>query len=216
MRARARRTRGATTYTIASAGAADAGSYDCVASNSAGSATSSAAVLSVNAQIVAPSISTQPQGVTVTEGTDVILSVTVIGSAPLVYQWWVNSTLLASQTSSQLTLNNVTTNQTGNYYVQVTNAAGGAKSSIALVTVTSAPALPPSPAVLAPTVQNGELVLRFTAAIGKPHALECTDDLLTAKWIVLTNFPPAASTNLVAYDSLTNGPQRFYRVLTGP
>ena len=204
------------TFTIASASAADAASYDCVASNAAGTATSSAATLSVNAQVVAPSIIRQPQGATVTEGTNVSLTVTANGSAPLIYQWWKNSTLLTGQTSPQLTLNNVTTNQTGNYRVQITNAAGFAKSSPALVTVNPRPAVPTAPSVLSTDIQNGQLVITFSATIGQPHALECTSDLLTATWIVLTNFPTTTSTNLVAYDSLTNGPQRFYRVLTGP
>ncbi|HLP03705.1 MAG TPA: immunoglobulin domain-containing protein, partial [Opitutaceae bacterium] len=48
------------TYSIASAATGDAGTYTVVVSNSAGSATSNGATLTVNAAATAPSITTQP------------------------------------------------------------------------------------------------------------------------------------------------------------
>ncbi len=54
------------TLTLSSVTSANAGSYRAVVSNSAGSATSAAATLTVNAAVVAPAITTQPASQTVT------------------------------------------------------------------------------------------------------------------------------------------------------
>jgi lysyl endopeptidase len=71
-------------YTIGAVGTGDAGSFDCVVTNGCGSATSSAATLTVN---TAPSITAQPQSQTRCVGQSVTFSVTATGTAPLSYQW---------------------------------------------------------------------------------------------------------------------------------
>ncbi len=86
--------------TITSAQPGDAGSYDVVVSNSAGSATSSAATLTVN---VPPTITAQPENQTVLAPAAATFSVTATGTAPLSYQWKRNGTDIAGATSASYT-----------------------------------------------------------------------------------------------------------------
>ena len=119
------------------------GSYSCVVSNSAGTATSSAATLTVNPAIIAPTITTPPANQSVTAGANVSFTVTASGSAPLAYQWRLNGANIAGATSATLTLSAVTIGQSGgSYSCVVTNAAGSATSSAATLTVTAAAIAP--------------------------------------------------------------------------
>ena len=133
-----------TTLTLTSVTTAQSGgSYSCVVSNSAGVATSSAAVLTVNPAVVAPAITTQPVSQTVTAGANVNFTVAASGTAPLGYQWRLNGATLAGATSATLTLNSVTTGQSGGSYTcVVSNSAGTATSAAATLTVNPAPVAP--------------------------------------------------------------------------
>src|SRR5207253_8523993 len=59
------------------------------------------AILTVNAAPVAPSITTQPAGQTITAGQTATFSVTASGTAPLSYQWRKNGTAISGATSSR-------------------------------------------------------------------------------------------------------------------
>jgi len=121
------------------------GSYSCVVSNSAGTATSSGAALTVNPAPVAPSFTTQPVSQTVTAGANVSFTVAASGTAPLSYQWRLNGANIGGATSATLSLTSVTTGQSGgSYSCVVSNVAGTATSSAATLTV--------NPAVIAPTI----------------------------------------------------------------
>src|SRR5205814_8332755 len=74
--------------------------FTVVVSNAAGSATSSAAMLTVSAAAVAPSITMQPLSQTVTAGQPASFSVTAAGTAPLSYQWNKNGAAISGATSS--------------------------------------------------------------------------------------------------------------------
>ncbi|MFM2083091.1 MAG: hypothetical protein RL380_1782 [Verrucomicrobiota bacterium] len=87
--------------------------------------------------LVAPTITAQPQSQSVAVGSDVTFAVTATGSAPLSYQWQFNGTNLAGATNGNLTFLQVTTNRSGSYQVQVSNADGSTNSSAATLTVTS-------------------------------------------------------------------------------
>ncbi len=116
---------------------ANAGSYSALVSNSAGSATSAAATLTVNT-VGAPTITTQPVSQTVTVGANVTFTVGATGTAPLSYQWRFNSVNISGATSSVLTLNAVTTANAGSYSALVSNSAGSATSAAASLTVNPA------------------------------------------------------------------------------
>ncbi|HEV2695101.1 MAG TPA: immunoglobulin domain-containing protein, partial [Verrucomicrobiae bacterium] len=86
----------------------------------------------------APTIGTDPQSQTVYVGQSATFYVLTSGTAPLGYQWYYNTntpTPLAGATNSSVTLNNVQTSNTDNYYVIVTNSFGSVTSGVAALTV---------------------------------------------------------------------------------
>ncbi|MBI3849523.1 MAG: immunoglobulin domain-containing protein [Verrucomicrobia bacterium] len=82
-----------------------------------------------------PTILTQLQSQTVTEGGTAMFSVVADGTAPLSYQWKFGGTNLTSETNSSLTLFSVTTNHAGDYIAYVTNSVGWTNSQPATLTV---------------------------------------------------------------------------------
>lgn len=124
------------TLTIAAAQAGDAGSYTCVVSNGAGSATSNAAVLTVNA-VVAPAITGHPLSALVPVGDTAIFTVAASGTAPLSYQWKKGAANVGGD-SATLTIPNVQAGDAGSYHCVVSNSAGTATANAATLTLTAA------------------------------------------------------------------------------
>lgn len=144
----------AAVYSVATAADADAGDYTVVVTNSAGTATSSAAALTVTPAApaaAAPTIATPPASLAVFPGTTATLAVAASGSGPLAYQWSRNGTALPGATSAVLTLANVTGSEAGSYTVAVSNAAGSVSSSAAALIVIGAPVIVTQPASTAVT-----------------------------------------------------------------
>src|SRR5215472_20439 len=131
-------------YTTPVTTTSDSGStFDVVVSNTAGSATSNAATLTVNPAPVAPTIITQPTNQTVTVGQAATFSVTATGTAPLSYQWRKNGANIAGATSASYTTPATTTSDSGStFLVVVSNSAGTATSSAATLTVNPVPVAP--------------------------------------------------------------------------
>jgi hypothetical protein len=119
-------------YTITPAQAADAGSYTVVVTNAAGTATSNAAVLTVN---VPPTFTTQPLTQTVNTGAGLTLTVAASGTGPFTYQWKKNGVVIAGATAATYTVSASQPADAGSYTVVVTNAAGSATSNAATVTI---------------------------------------------------------------------------------
>ena len=109
--------------------------YRLVASNTAGSAQSMPAILTINSVAVGPSITTHPQSLTLNAGSTATFAVTATGSTPLAFQWQFGNVVLGGQTNSTLAITNVQTANGGGYRVVVTNAYGALTSSIATLTV---------------------------------------------------------------------------------
>jgi uncharacterized repeat protein (TIGR02543 family) len=129
-------------YTRNNAQPADAGSYSVTVTNVAGSVTSSNAQLTVN---VPPAITTQPQGLTVNQGSDAAFTVLANGTAPLAYQWYFGGLPIAGATGSQFTVTNAQPGVEGNYSVEVLNVAGQVTSSNAWLTVNVPPTITDQP-----------------------------------------------------------------------
>ncbi len=125
------------TLTLSNVQAANAGTYTAVATNSAGTATSAGAVLTVSASAVAPAITTQPASQTVTAGGAASFTVVTAGSPTPTYQWAKDGVNLAGATNAMLTLDNVQAADAGTYTVAATNSAGTATSTGAVLTVTA-------------------------------------------------------------------------------
>jgi len=121
----------------------NAGTYSVTITNSAGATNSTFATLTVLPP-VAPAITAQPKNFTNVVGFNALFSVTVTGTAPLHYQWYFNTnTALPALTNATAQFTITSTNDAGTYSVIVTNSAGSATSSVALLTV-----VPGSPAGL--------------------------------------------------------------------
>jgi len=133
-----------TTLALNNVGTNNAGSYAVVVKDNSGSVTSSIVSLTV---YIAPSIAPpqEPQNVTVTQGQDTSFSVVATGTAPMAYQWYLSSGLLAGDTNSTLALTNVQPNQAGSYKVVITNLVGSITSQAATLTVNSPPAITTQP-----------------------------------------------------------------------
>src|SRR4029077_12626901 len=100
---------------------------------------SNAAILTVSAAPVAPSITAQPTSQTITAGQTATFSVTATGTAPLSYQWRKSGTPITGATSSSYTTPAETTADTGaQFTVAVSNTAGSVTSSAAILTVNAA------------------------------------------------------------------------------
>jgi hypothetical protein len=197
---------GATTssYTRIAAQANDAGSYSVAVTNVAGFAMSSNAVLTVNVQAA---ITGQPSSQTLPAGSNATFTVTATGTAPLGYQWFFNGVSIGAATSSAYTRLNVQTNDAGNYSVVVSNVAGTATSSNALLTVD----LPVVPAQLqvAGFLPDGRVQLLISGQVGSNYAVDGSVDL--SSWAQLTTFASTNGTWLFVDDDSTNHPLRFYR-----
>lgn len=120
-------------YTIAAVASTDAAVYTVVATNSAGTITSSGATLTV---LFAPVITVQPASQTVSQGTNVTFTVAANGNPAPTYQWRFNGVDIATATSATHTINSVGSGNAGSYDVVATNTQGSVTSTAATLTVT--------------------------------------------------------------------------------
>ncbi|MXV52347.1 hypothetical protein GS399_15335 [Pedobacter sp. HMF7647] len=125
------------TYSIASVVIADAGSYTCIATNSAGSTASGAVNITVNATATLPVITTQPKNQTRIENQLISLSVTASGNN-LSYQWQKDGSNISGATTATYA-KTATLADAGNYTCGVSNSAGIVTSATATVTINIAP-----------------------------------------------------------------------------
>jgi len=141
---------------------------------------------------VAPAITSQPEGTTVTVGGQATLTVVASGSQPFAYQWYEGSSGATADPVAGATSASFTTpplDATTSYWVRVSNACGTADSVTATVTVSPAgeqwrylvPAVAHNPgasgtlwrtdvALLNGSDQDAQLVLSFLAASGSAPA----------------------------------------------
>ena len=126
------------TLTLTNVQTGDAGIYTVVATNSAGSATSNGAVLTVSTATVAPAFTTQPASQTLAAGSSATFNVVATGNPAPTYQWRKNGTNLSGATTVTLTLSNVQARDAATYTVVATNSAGSATSNGAVLTVSAA------------------------------------------------------------------------------
>jgi len=125
------------TFSIAQAATGQTGAQIHVkVSNATGSATSNTVTLTVNpAAPTAPAITQQPTNATVTAGQSATFTVTATGTAPLIYQWFMNGGAVGTNSSSY-TISQTTLGQSGaQIYVKVSNAVSSATSQTVTLTV---------------------------------------------------------------------------------
>lgn len=137
-----------------------------------------------------PTITVQPTDVTTTETYPATFSVSVLGTAPIRYQWYFNTTTpLANQTNASMTIDNVQSGDAGNYHCAVTNGGGGVISTPATLTV-----LAPIPPGISSQPQNTANAIGFPASFTVTAAGSAP---LNYQWYFNTNTPLANQTNSI-------------------
>jgi DNA-binding beta-propeller fold protein YncE len=86
-----------------------------------------------NANIVPPIITSQPVSQVFSVGTNVTLSVGVIGTPPFGYQWISNNVAVPGATNATFLLTNVNRSDSGSYSVMITNSFGSELSGNAVL-----------------------------------------------------------------------------------
>lgn len=109
--------------------------YRCVVTNSAGSATSNHATLTVTPSVIRPAITQHPSDQAVTQGQPATFSVVATGT-DLQYQWQKGTTNIAGATLSSYTTPATTlADNNATYRCVVSNSAGSKSSNAATLTV---------------------------------------------------------------------------------
>jgi hypothetical protein len=94
--------------------------------------------LTLTGSVVAPTITTQPSNQTLNSGQTATFNVAATGTSPMTYQWSKNGVAISGATSSSYTTPAETsTDNSAKFTAVVTNSAGSATSSAAILTVTA-------------------------------------------------------------------------------
>jgi len=122
------------TFTVSSAGAADAGDYTVTVSNSGGSTMSKVATLTV---VTVPVITLSPVSQLVSAQATIILSGQAHGGQPLSYLWLFNGNVISGATTTNLVFASIQASNAGNYAFIASNSYGMVTSAVAVITVSS-------------------------------------------------------------------------------
>ena len=160
----------------------------------------------------APSISTQPLGLTVREGSTASLAVVASGAPSPTYQWRLDGVPIEDAKSATLTLSAASAWQAGAYTVVVTNSLGTVTSSVAKVVVNSPPnfSVPPQPALIG---ADGTAKLSATASGVGPFSYQWLRNGVpvagaTSSTLVTTLFGSYAVTATNPFGASTSGTVR--------
>lgn len=124
--------------TLPSVQGGDAGSYAVIATNSAGSATSSAAALTItSAGGGAVAITSQPVSQTIASGATVAFSVTATGATA--FEWRRNGVAVAGASGPTIVIASAAVGSAGSYAVVATGPGGSATSSAATLSILPGP-----------------------------------------------------------------------------
>jgi len=160
-------------YTTPAVTSADSGArFDVLVSNAMGTASSTAATLTVSAAATAaPQITSQPVNQTVSTGQVATFSVVATGAPTPTYQWQKNSVKIGGATGASYTTPATTAADSGaKFGVVVSNSAGSVTSNSATLTVntatSAAPKITTQPANQA--VTTGQTATFSVVATGTP------------------------------------------------
>ena len=122
------------TLTLPNVQTTDAGVYVVLVTNSAGTVTSTAATLTVNATVNAPAFTAQPVSQTIAAGSTVVFTAVANGAPTPTYQWRRNGTDIAGATSATLVLTGANV-IAGTYTVVAANSVSSVTSAPANLTL---------------------------------------------------------------------------------
>ena len=152
-----------------------------------------------------PVIVASPASLTVVAGGSATLSVQAAGTPPLWYQWRLNGTAIADANGETLYLTNVRAEDAGLYSVVVSNAAGVAISSKALLTVLVPPGL-----TLASYSPTAGATLMVQGQTGHTMVLQVSPDLTAWTQLGVATVGPSGHC-LFVDPQAGNLPVRLYR-----
>jgi len=132
----------ASALSVAIAEQSDEGAYRCTVGNSAGSANSNSATLTVNDP---PAITVQPASQTVNEGEPATFTLEATGTPPLNYQWSKDDAPLPGATAATYAIAAATPGDQGDYTCAVASALGEVESNVATLTVIEPPLITGQP-----------------------------------------------------------------------
>ena len=194
------------TLTVSNAQSTNEGYYQVTLANNVGAATSLPILLRVlpsKAVIVSG-----PAPVSVPAGNQAVFNATVLGSAPLAFQWYEDGALLPGAVSSQLVITNAQAANAGNYQLMVSNFLGMAVSPGAMLTV-----LPAKPSfVLQPvsvTAVAGSSVAFQSLAVGSDDGL----NPIRYAWFFQTNRIAGQASRNISLSSIAGINQGGYYVV---
>jgi phosphatidylinositol-3-phosphatase len=119
----------------------------------------------VTAVAVAPSITAQPQGASVTAGQTATFTVTATGTAPLFYQWSRGGASIAGATAANYTTPATSLSDSGaTFGVAVKNSAGTVASNDAVLTVKPVSASPPL-TIATTSLPSGTVQIAYSATL---------------------------------------------------
>jgi pectate lyase len=150
----------------------------------------------------APTITNQPQNLTVGVGDDAVFLVGATGTAPLLYFWLFNTNTPVGNDSSTLALNNAQANHAGSYRVIISNSAGSVTSSVATLAVLGSPVITAQP-------QNQSIALSNTATF---TVIAGGIAPLTYQWMFNTNTPVGGNSNTLVLSNIQSNNAGAYSV----
>jgi len=193
---------GATTNTLVlnSVQTNQGGAYSVTVTNTAGSATSIVAMLTVGSP---PLISQQPSSQQVFQGQDATFNVAASGDSPLSYQWRFNGAVVSAGTTSAYTVAAATATNAGNYDVIVSNPFGALTSAVAQLTILVPPSI-----LSQPTNQRvaagSSVTFQVTAAGSSP---------LTYQWLFNGTNAAGSNTNQLTLANLQTNQAGSYSIV---
>lgn len=154
--------------------------------------------------VYAPTIILQPLSQTAAANASVVFRAGAVGTSPISYQWFFNQTnLIAGATNQILTLNNLTSNESGAYNVVASNYLGSATSQTASLSV-----LPTVDIALVPAIS-------IYGGVGFTYNVQCINQYgpTNAPWITLATVTLTNTPQFYPDYSALGQPNRFYRVV---
>ena len=189
---------GATNFTLVVSNVTldNAGYYQVVVSNLAGSVTSSNALLTVN--VVAPTWVQEPGNVMVSPGGSAMLTASVAGS-PATYQWYFNGVAISGATNQSYAMTSASATNAGWYTVTISNSAGSITSDPAILSVLELDVL---------------AVLKLSGPVGTQYRIDVTPAVSDSpQWTTLTNIALPSSPYVYIDWGSSQAPRRFYRAM---
>jgi hypothetical protein len=170
-----------------------------------GGAVMSSFELTVRQVTQPPVLTSQPQGLTVTNGELASFTVTATGTPPISFQWRRNGTDVPGGTNATLSLASVQASDAGNYSVLASNPAGQVTSAPAVLRVLV------SPTITAIELAGASAKISFSTEAGLSYTVEFKNTPDAPAWTALG---PVAGTGgvVVVTDAAATASSRIYRV----